>query len=522
MKYVILTGNNIGDDISIISENIKKEDIVFIYSGKGALYDYIEALYNKGNGIDTDELYRFKICYERKNMRISYSLVNGEHNRETCSFSGLIADLDGKNECRIVIKDNDREQLAFIVQQLIFIDYPLDKIDILLEEEEYVADKGKIPIKSIEEILEEFGKSYSYLQNAMLKAENIGHWRRRKRMINETVKKLEYLFEWKNTMLKLKSKNMTIAVAASKKTGKSVIVNCLLGERLAPASTEIATPNNCIFKKSSDNKYHLKFDGSEDIKSFKSSEELHEEIVKSFRIAQNNKGDDFSLPDMNIEYATDKKGFSSYTIYDTAGPDAAGTTHGIAALRAMEKCDVAIFAIDYSKYLTMSEEEYLKKIKDMFKSKNKFYSLIFVLNKIDVRYTDIKSPKSVISAVDFLKTRLANIDIEYKDCIIFPVSALEYFSAVEAERAGVTELISEVPISEMRNIKFAHRDVKPLTWLHTHSEDLNYYHGIDKISYDIFKKDSGMPALMSYVSYVMKNKARGEIANHIDQMNIYK
>ena len=43
---------------------------------------------------------------------------------------------------------------------------------------------------------------------------------------------------------------LKFAVAASKKAGKSVIVNCFLGEEIAPTSTELATPNNCFYKKS--------------------------------------------------------------------------------------------------------------------------------------------------------------------------------------------------------------------------------------------------------------------------------
>ena len=67
----------------------------------------------------------------------------------------------------------------------------------------------------------------------------------------------------------------------------------------------------------------------------------------------------------------------------------------------------------------------------------------------------------------------------------------------------------------MKRIKFAHKDVPALAWLHTHSENLEYYHGIQTISYDVFKKDSGMPALMSYVSYVAQSKARDEIVNNV-------
>ncbi|MBR3299988.1 MAG: hypothetical protein IKI68_00715, partial [Clostridia bacterium] len=130
---------------------------------------------------------------------------------------------------------------------------------------------------------------------------------------------------------------------------------------------------------------------------------------------------------------------------------------------------------------------------------------------------DAQSTKSFVKSVDFIRKRLADIDEAYRDCIIFPTSALEYFYAVEAENAGVSELRAEnkLPVEKMRDVKFAHRNVYALSWLHTHSENLDYYHGIKEISYDVFKKDSGMPALMSYVSYVAQSKAREEIVNNV-------
>ncbi|MBR3300884.1 MAG: hypothetical protein IKI68_05295, partial [Clostridia bacterium] len=71
------------------------------------------------------------------------------------------------------------------------------------------------------------------------------------------------------------------------------------------------------------------------------------------------------------------------------------------------------------------------------------------------------------------------------------------------------------PVEKMRDVKFAHRNVPALAWLHQQAENLDYYHGIKEISYDVFKKDSGMPALMSYVSYVAQSKAREEIVNNV-------
>lgn len=519
MKYKELFGNSIKEDIDEIKREIDDDpSIVFVYSGVQTLYDYIDALYDKGRGLDAEYLYKFKLCYEKKDLRVSYSARGGKRSREIISMSSLVNELDGKSSCKIVVESNDRVQLAFIVQQLIFIEYPLEKVDILLRKEGKDADKTKRFMKNVNELLEGCESAITRLTVLRHEVET--------EMDNDNPTKAERLKDIddalgsctsiKAQILKSIDVELKFAVAASKKAGKSVIVNCFLGEQIAPTSTELATPNNCFYKRSPDNLYHLQLEGGVR-QDFDTRQEIYDVINSHFRTAQNDKDQGFALPDMHIGYVTDENNFSSYTIFDTAGPDAAGTAHADVAEKAMQRCDVAVFAIDYSKYLTTSEEDYLRRVKEMFTAQNKFHSLIFALNKIDVRYTDTESPKSFVMSVDFLKTRLANIDEAYRDCIIFPTCSLEYFSAIEAEKSGITELNPEnnLPIGEMKRIKFAHKDVPALAWLHTHSENLEYYHGIQTISYDVFKKDSGMPALMSYVSYVAQSKARDEIVNNV-------
>lgn len=519
MNYIELFGKNIKEDIDEIRRAIdNNSDIVFVYAGEDTLYDYIDTLYDKGQGLDEVYLYKFKVCYEKKDLGISYSIKNGKRNRDILSMSSLINELDGKSNCRIVVENDERVQLAFIVQQLIFIEYPLEKVDILLRKEERDADKTKRFMMNVDELLEGCKKAITGLvelryQTECESDENNSTKVDRLKDIDEAINSC-YVIE--EQIIKSINVELKFAVAASKKAGKSVIVNCFLGEQIAPTSTELATPNNCIYKKSPDKMYHLRLEGGE-IQDFEKREEIYDVINSYFRHAQNDKEEGFALPDMHIGYVTDENNFSSYTIFDTAGPDAAGTKHAEVAEKAMQRCDVAVFAIDYSKYLTDSEEKYLKQVKSMFAMQDKFHSLIFALNKIDVRYTDVESAKSFVKSVDFLKTRLAKIDRAYKDCIIFPTCSLEYFNAIAAEKAGVTELKKEreLPIGKMKDVKFAHRDIPELAWLHTHAENLEYYHGIQTISYDVFKKDSGMPALMSYVSYVAQSKARDEIVNSI-------
>ena len=522
MRYIELSGNSVKDDIATIKKAIDENSAtVFVYSGLGTLYDYIDLLHDKKDqGLDDNYLYKFKICYEKRDLNVFYSANGGKRAIKINTMSGLVNELDGKTDCRIVVETDDRVQLAFIVQQLIYIDYPLETVDILLRKEEADADKTKRFMNNINELKEGNLKAIASLTSLRYRVESeeavLGSaaMKTKADRLKDIDSALDSCYKIKAQIDKSLRFELKLAVAASKKAGKSVIVNCFLGKEVAPTSTELATPNNCIYRKSPDNLYHLQLEGEAE-QTFDSHGQIYDRINEYFRNAQNDQEHGFALPDMNISYVTEDNNFSSYTIYDTAGPDAAKTSHSEVAEKAMRVCDVAVFAIDYAKYLTNSEEKYLNEVKSIFTAQHKFHSLIFVLNKIDVRYTDAKSTKSFVKSVDFIKMRLAKIDESYRDCIIFPTCSLEYFDAIEAESAGVSELNEEISVSDLQKVKREHRDVCVLQWLSNHAENLEYYHGIDKVSYDIFKKDSGMPALMSYVSYVAKSKARDEIVNNV-------
>ena len=538
MKCVEVDGKDKSRDIKLIKSKLEENSgVIFIYTGTGAIYDYIHALHNDGKGLDENvrlndaELYKFRICYANQptNEKLNITVIPQDGNgKDLSSMKQLLEMLDGEKACRIVVNSNKKEELAFIVQQLIYIQYPmkLEKFEILLRQEEIDADKIKRFKERVDDLTETCTESVERLEKLVeqTKLESMDAPAREERL-EDTKSALECCKSIRKNLEKARMVELKLAVAATKKTGKSVVVNSFIGEELAPTDVQLATPNNCIYRKSRDNKYRLWMEGDNGkAKEYDSSKEIWKDIEDLFRSAQNDTENDFVLSDMHIEYCAPGNNYSSYTIYDTPGPDAAGTNHREPARRAINKCDVVVFCIDYSKYLTDSEESYLKEVKNIFKAQQKFHSLIFALNKIDVRYDDSKQSKSIVQAVDFVKTRLARIGDEYRDCIIFPTSSLEYFNAIEAENYGVSEL--NVPKSELEMIKLAknHRDVPALKWLQGHASDLCYYHNIEEFTYDVFKQDSGMPALMSYVSYVATSKAREEIINHvacdIDQQNI--
>ena len=517
MKYELINGKNIINEIALIKKTLDEtSDTVFIYTGGDRICYYIDSLTeDEDNVLGEDYLYKFKICYEKKDLNLSVTIKG--NTKKVISISELIGLLDKDTPVRIVIENDSREELAFVVQQLIYIQYPLGEknINVLLKKEESEADKLNRFKENLIPLIKGCYTARLKLNELRKDVEKETDQDVRENCLKDVDTAIKSCQEIAKKLDKASSVELKFAVAASKKTGKSVMVNCFLGEEIAPTDNQLATPNNCVYRISKDGLYHLEHDGKKDDRTFNTRKEAYEAIRKEFKDAEKNVKDGFLTLDMNIRYPTDKNNFSSYTIYDTPGPDAAGTKHREAAYNALYNCDVAIFAMDYSKYLTDNEEAYLREVKQTFQKLDKFHSLLFALNKLDVRYNDANTSKSVVKLVDFIKKRLSDIDKSYGDCIIFPTCSLEYFYAIDSKNSGANELVDEVPIDDMGRIRNSHKDIKCLQWLNTLSSNLSYYHGFKTISYDIFKKDSGMPALMNYVSYIANNKAREEILNNV-------
>ena len=467
--------------------------------------DYMFTEFN----IKNSDLCKLKICrqfeFERESVSVS---IDGKTNYVSSVLS-LLQMMDPNKKTVITIENDNRSLLAEIMQQLVYIEYSISDFEIRLRKEVRDAERTDIFTKNIDEILQQITIADKNICN--MEADD---------NLKEIVERIGELYSnIKKQVEKAKSIEMKIAVAASKKTGKSVIANCMFGMELAPTSLEMATPNTCIYRKSKDDKFRI-IVGS-DVKEFKDKYSIRKYIGDEFRKAQNDTSSKFAIEDMIIEYPTNKNNFESYTIYDTPGPDAAGTDHFKSTEKAMDECDVAIFAIDFSKYLKSSEEEFLKKVKEIFETKGKFHTLIFCLNKIDMMFQD-KEAKSKIKIIEFIRNRLKDIDNKYSDCVIFATSALDYFNVIEIEeKEKDNEALRGISTADLRDMDDFFEGVNDdeittiLAGIDKEATNLRRQLGYKEITVNTVKDFSGIPQLLSYVSYIAKNKARGEIVNSI-------
>ena len=518
MDVVLLGGTNLTYDREQISARLG-EDVYYVLTGGQKLHQYIEAL-------DLDGIIQaqVRICREVTGINADYIPANGKP-ISVDKMSDLLEHIDISVSSDVIIKGdldnsaessaNARKRVSDIVQQLVFLQMPLTAVHIMTEREAHDIAKVRLFEKMLPIHKENVKESIASMEGfSPTMAVGVEHERE---VVLASLRDIQFnLGQVHNTL--------NIVVAASKKTGKSVIVNSMIGYELAPTSLELATPNNCIYTKGARYKLTCKNEQTDDVmleQTFDTPEEMRRFIERTFKEAQLNPEQKYGVPDMEIEYVQDHEGFSAYRIFDTPGPDLAGAdAHKEAANKAIEEADVIIFAIDYAKHLTDTEMNYLTEVRDICAKKNKFYSLIIVVNRIDERY-DSQEAKSVPRSLDYIREKLISIDQRFSNSIIMGTSALTYFDCLAAVRIPKCEMLGEndgrfeAHLRECIRHYIAKPEMTILNFLSKMTQNVYNFHGREISNIEDLMEESGMPSLLSYVAYIAQTKARTEKINNL-------
>jgi len=443
MEYVSLDGNELSNDVGMIEAALEENpEAVFIFTHtETKLFAYIDCLVNEG--LDNHYLYKLKICYENQGINITYTDENHLQGCNITSISQLVKILDKNIPCRIIVNDDRRNTLANIVQQLVYIAYPVSSVDILLKSEADNEDKiqrftEKIDGLSLtmEQAANQFGvlrEKYSQLSGTVTRKEQEEFFKK----IDSANKSFGRV---KTELGRIQSSELKIGIAASGNTGKSTIIN------------SIPRDNNC-----------------------------------------------------------------NYTIFDMPGPDAGAEDINNSILKTIPRCDIVVFAIDFTRYLNAGEEEFLRKIKETGKKRGKPVPVVFAINKIDELYSEASITKSIIQSIDFIQNRLYEINQDYNQCIIFAISALQYLNTIECEKGcgefftGSDDLYSDISFLEKKWPEYNSQ----LAWLEEQIGNLDSFQSASNVNPEMLKQYSGIPGLLDYVSYVARTRAREDILNNV-------
>lgn len=224
-----------------------------------------------------------------------------------------------------------------------------------------------------------------------------------------------------------KSNKIKISVIATMSSGKSTLINSLLGEELMPSKSEACTAKIIRIdnNSNSDTFKLIKVNGSEKIK------EVNVEEINKLNI-------DESIEEITIEGKIDAfSRFNNIQLIDTPGPNnSLDSKHKKTTMEFIknELTDIMIFILDGSKLLTDDESYLVQKIIEETEGKIDESNILFVVNKAD----DFKSDDDIGNIKNDILTKLKSFKI--KNPKIHFVSAYYYLlSMLEQKGFNLTE-----------------------------------------------------------------------------------
>lgn len=427
-KIMIIAARDMAYDARYIREN--SADNWYVLNNQDlTLSDFLSSLHDSF-ALPSSRLHTLKIC---RNLqwtpgKIRYANEKGVI-QEPASIIDLLKLLRIAGKHWLDFSGADNALFAEIMQQLVYLEYPLESLVIGRgghkgrgEELAGILAELTIALGAFAARLEDFPATP---------------------MRENTLFLLSVFMEY---LARAQWHKFKLGLAASKKSGKSTLLNALLGQSVAPANMETASPNTIRYKKGAGPQYRLIYESV--ARNFPTAAELRKYLAREFHKAQKDKASGFALPDMEIEFPKYGLLAPGWQILDTPGPDAAGARHDASAHNALKDSDAAIFLIDYSKSLTGGEINYLAWLDKTRKNKISVYAL----NKLDLAWGE-PDAKSWIKSVDLIRQRLRQSYSGFAECVIFPVSARLYDDCKLIERDSKLDILRDYPHDLMAGLR---------------------------------------------------------------------
>uniref|UniRef100_A0A7V4KEL0 Dynamin N-terminal domain-containing protein n=1 Tax=Fervidobacterium pennivorans TaxID=93466 RepID=A0A7V4KEL0_FERPE len=468
-----------------------------IWRGKEELHNVLEEL---SDDIPQEMKIKMRVCREVDSGK-SATFSTNSFKKEVRSLSELVKLKDSFDISNSLIftEDTPPEIVFDTIQQLLNLGVFIDVKTADLVRKSRILSNLYGKLDEMSQMLRDFKKDLNTLSKEVNYSE-----------FGDTISKINELADKIFKELKELQAQRTIKVAifATKKSGKSMVVNALLGKEYAPTSLELPTPNLIIYKPIDGDEIIFEYNGKR--KAFKSAAEVKKEIKEEYNKVKLQGGD---LPPMVIYYP--KKEGINYEIWDTPGPDlATPEKHKEIALGAIKNTDVAVFVIDYSKYAQESEIELLKEIKKTFESVGKKHSIIGVINKIDLMFKDANVEKNLVRVTDFIWSKFK--ELGFREFLVIPTTAMIYsylesvaevlpeIKTQENIRLYIEELLSSEDTSFSEEIKTY------LTEISNYANYLRSAYGIKKPKYEDIQKATNFMQVEGYINYISQTKAKVE------------
>ncbi|MBR0484257.1 MAG: hypothetical protein IJJ69_05665, partial [Oscillospiraceae bacterium] len=233
MEIIVLNQPEIKDAQQIVDKKLSsksKEEVIFVADldavsmekNEKFLWKYIEVL-----ELTVEKQLKIKICQELKNLNVlvKYTGKAEEESKEIHELSELLKVLDMDNDTLVIVRGDKnvygddakvKAQVSDIVQQLIYLNFPLAKIQVMSEKEAENIERIHDFEEHVQEYAEKIEESMRNLQNT-----SDDEFRYKAKILGRISEIKDYLRE-------ARKNELNIVIAASKKSGKSVVVDGII------------------------------------------------------------------------------------------------------------------------------------------------------------------------------------------------------------------------------------------------------------------------------------------------------
>ena len=303
----------------------------------------------------------------------------------------------------------------------------------------------------------------------------------------------------RTTIDKLRAQTIEIPVIATMSSGKSTLLNALIGQDFLPEDSKATTATTCTIE------INNKLEGFEAIARYEGGgeEKSSDKDIVAFLKSKNDLANNATL-DLTLKgpvQQLDTKNFNIHFV-DTPGPNSARhenhKSKTYAYLKDNEHLPIVVYVLDPEKMDSKDDDETLNEIKEVLESnKRNLERIIFVVNKID---REIASKRKIKEIVDRANNFLENKHI--KNAKIFPISA-QY--AKFAQIDSLDEFDKYQLTGHRLQFKPHEADILEHAPL-TKSQKENLANKIQKSDFDADLVYSGLAALRLYIEDYIANQ----------------
>jgi len=401
-------------------------------------------------------LSKLKICKEIKNLNAQYD--NGKEIKPVQTFSGLLEILDISKISYIIIKDDNQKDKKS--KESVYT-----KVNNVLQQFIYL----NIPLEKIRILTENERKNIkktNQFEKTLTK---------HKQNVQKALKELE-------TSKKLNSNNF-----------KNIKQNVQYS--LKNIENQLDNVNS--------NKMKITVVYKNNYEEFQNVKDVQKYLLDLFKSTTTDNENEYMFSEIEEELFEESK--------------AQINNYKQMAQTILNDSDIVVFIIDYSMYLIDSEAKYFQIFKDICEQSNKFDSIIFDINKLDLQN---KKDKNITYILDFIRKKLISLNLHFADSIIIGTSATTYFNCIENAKLKDYEYLNESTNlrDNLDDYIDKYKDYDEMTVISLISkmfQDVNDSQRAKLDNIERLKQSSGIPNLLNYIDYIVQNKTKIKQINNV-------